>query len=176
MPDGTLVAPFLNAKDRKSSLPFDLLDGFSLAAGEIEPGMQSKIHIMRHNTQLTFVREGSLIVVMKDPDAVDKYKIELAENQAVLTNPRTYLQFLNRGDQICQVLYIVSPPYIFDAIEDDDGNDIVHYDDSIVLDMGWDDLKKANWEIVELSDYEHSATAREKAAERIRERKRQLSN
>ena len=33
VPDGTLVSPFLNAKDSESGLPFNLLDGFSLAAG-----------------------------------------------------------------------------------------------------------------------------------------------
>lgn len=44
VPDQTRVAPFLNAKDCTSSLPYDLLDGFSLAAGEIDSA--SLIHIM----------------------------------------------------------------------------------------------------------------------------------
>ena len=38
VPDGTLVAPFLNSKDDNSDLPFDLLNGFSISAGEIEAG------------------------------------------------------------------------------------------------------------------------------------------
>ena len=176
VPDGTLVAPFLNAKDSKSPLPFDLLDGFSLAAGEIEPHTESRIHILRHNTQLTFVLEGSLTVVMKDPDAAKEYDTQLTENQAVLTNPRTYLQLLNPGDRVCRVLYIVCPPYIYDTVEDDDGTEVVRYDDSIVLEMGWDDLKKANWAIAELEDDEHSARAREKATARIRERKQKLAH
>ncbi len=38
VPDGTLVSPFLNAKDSESDVPFDLLDGFSLAAVIRLPG------------------------------------------------------------------------------------------------------------------------------------------
>jgi hypothetical protein len=55
VPDGTLVSPFLNAKDTKSGLPFDLLDGVSVAAGIIEPQTRSKIHIMlfAHSTQFS---------------------------------------------------------------------------------------------------------------------------
>lgn len=63
VPDGTKIYPFLNAKDSMSSLPFDLLDGFSIAAGEIFPGTQSKIHIHPLITQVTFVLKGKLIFI-----------------------------------------------------------------------------------------------------------------
>ena len=33
VPDGTLVNPFLNPKDNMSGLPWDILDGLSIAAG-----------------------------------------------------------------------------------------------------------------------------------------------
>jgi len=52
VPDGTWVSPFLNAKDSQSDLPFDLLDGFSIAAGVIDPNSCSKIHMMPFVTRL----------------------------------------------------------------------------------------------------------------------------
>lgn len=36
-PDGTVVYPVLNSKDITSDLPWDLVDGFSNAAGDVEP-------------------------------------------------------------------------------------------------------------------------------------------
>jgi len=65
VPDGTWVSPFLNAKDSQSDLPFELLDGFSLAAGTIDPNSCSKIQLMPFDTQVTFVRSGNLAVRMK---------------------------------------------------------------------------------------------------------------
>lgn len=62
VPDGTWVSPFLNPKDSESDWPFDLLDGFSLAAGVVEPQSSSKIHVMPFVTQVTFVRSGALAV------------------------------------------------------------------------------------------------------------------
>ncbi len=46
VPDGTLVTPFLNCREIKSGLPFDLLDELSIAAGKLESHVHSKIHIM----------------------------------------------------------------------------------------------------------------------------------
>ena len=46
VPDGTIVYPFLNSKDSSSDLPFDLLEGFSISAGDISPNTHSKIHVM----------------------------------------------------------------------------------------------------------------------------------
>jgi hypothetical protein len=60
VPDGTWVSPFLSAKDSQSELPFDLLDGFSLAAGIIDPNSCSTIHVMPFVTQVTFLRSGNL--------------------------------------------------------------------------------------------------------------------
>ncbi len=50
-----------------SGSPFDLLDGFSVSAGILEPGMKSKIHIMPFMTQVAFVRVGKLEKRMKGP-------------------------------------------------------------------------------------------------------------
>ena len=82
VPDGTLVSPFLNPKDSMSGLPFDLLKGFSLAAGTIEPKTKSKIHVMPFVTQVTFVRQGELTVRMKGHPDRTHYALTVLSNQA----------------------------------------------------------------------------------------------
>lgn len=109
VPDGTWVSPFLNAKDSQSDLPFDLLDGLSLAAGMIEANARSKIHVMPFVTQVTFVRRGSVAVRMKGPSDTEPHILRLTAEQAVLTEPGVFFQLINEGSERCEVLYIVSP-------------------------------------------------------------------
>ena len=141
VPDRTWLSPFLNAKDSESPLPFELLDGFSLAAGMIEPKSSSKIHVMPFVTQVTFVRKGRLSVKMKGPQQAHPYLVHAAEGQAALTEPGEYLQLINDGEEPCEVLYVVSPAYTFEMSPD--GR--VLYDDSVVLDDGWDALAASDW-------------------------------
>ena len=141
VPDGTWVSPFLNAKDSQSDLPFDLLDGFSLAAGMIDPNSCSAIHVMPFVTQVTFVRSGNLAVRMKGPDDTQPYILRLAAGQAVLTEPGVFFQLINEGAERCEVLYIVSPAYVFEM----SAEGAVLYDDAVVLDEGWEDLAVAGW-------------------------------
>jgi mannose-6-phosphate isomerase-like protein (cupin superfamily) len=159
--DGTRIAPFLNSKDSTSGLPFDLLDGFSLASGEIRPGTSSKIHIMPHVTQVTFVRRGRVTVVMRDPGTESPYELPVEPEAAVLTRPGTFFQLLNRGTDNCEVLYIVSPAYVFVADGDDE------YDDSIVIDESWQDLEKAGWQPPELGSPRRTLQARNAALARL---------
>lgn len=140
VPDGTLVSPFLNPKDNMSGLPFDLLDGFSLAAGTIESKTASKIHLMPFVTQVTFVRRGNLQVRMKGLRDVDVYSLSTRTDEAVLTEPGTFFQLVNEGKEHCEVLYIVSPAYLFEMF-----NGQVVYDDSVALEENWDDLKSSGW-------------------------------
>ena len=141
VPDGTWVSPFLNAKDSQSDLPFDLLDGFSLAAGTIDPNSCSKIHVMPFVTQVTFVRSGNLAVRMKGPDDMAPYILRLTAGQAVLTEPGVFFQLINKGSEHCDVLYVVSPAYVF---ETDPGGGVL-YDDSVVLEADWEGLAAAGW-------------------------------
>lgn len=140
VPDGTLVSPFLNCKDSMSRLPFDLLDGFSLAAGTIEPKTRSKIHLMPFVTQVTFVRQGNLRVRMKGPRDDDSYSLSVRTDEAVITEPGTYFQLVNDDQESCEVLYIVSPAYLFEM-----SNEHVVYDDSVVFEENWDKLKSSGW-------------------------------
>jgi mannose-6-phosphate isomerase-like protein (cupin superfamily) len=163
VPDGTLVSPFLNSKDITSGLPFDLVDGFSIAAGEIHHEVSSKIHIMPFVTQVTFVRHGSLTICMREKGGNSHYEMNLIAGQAVLTRPGTFFQLVNRSNESCHVLYIVSPAYLFEM--DENGN--VIYDDSIVLEEDWDDLKKLDWQPSKIRDDSLSRKKRQEAYERL---------
>jgi quercetin dioxygenase-like cupin family protein len=140
VPDGTRVFSLLNCRDSTSGLPGNLLEDFSLAAGEIEPYRHSKIHVMPLVTQVTFVLEGKLKVWMKDTDQLEPYSLRLEAGQAILTRPGTFLQFQNNSHAPCRVLYIVSPAYVFLMEEGS-----VAYDDSVVLEEDWEELKRVNW-------------------------------
>jgi len=111
VPDGTLVSPFLNPKDNLSNLPFNLFDGFSIAYGLIKPRTSSKIHILPHVLQVTYVLQGKLKVSMKGPRDSKPYSLTAKKNQAVLTDKSTFLQLINEGIQPCEVLYITSPAF-----------------------------------------------------------------
>ena len=140
VPDGTLVSPFLNSKDSTSGLPFDFIDGFSLSAGTIEAGTKSKIHIMPFVTQVTFVRKGKLEVQMKTREEGNLYYLRISAEQSIITRPGSLLQLINRGDEPCKVLYIVSPAYIYEM-----SKGVVIYDDTAVLDEDWKDLRESGW-------------------------------
>jgi hypothetical protein len=90
-------------------------------------------------TQVTFVRSGNLAVRMKGPDDTEPYILPLAAGQAVLTEPGAFFQLLNEGSERCDVLYVVSPAYVFE-LSPKGG---VRYDDSLVLDEDWDHLTAA---------------------------------
>lgn len=139
VPDGTMVSPFLNAKDIFSDLPFELLDGFSIAAGEVQPHVDSKIHILPVVTQVTFVFEGQVNIRMKESGQTEPYIIRVGPGEAVLTRPGTFFQLSNPFEHPCRVLYIVSPAYAF-LVEDDK----VLYDDAFVLERDWSELADMN--------------------------------
>lgn len=166
VPDGTLVYPFLNSKDRTSGLPWDLLDGLSVAAGEIEPSQSSKIHLMPVVSQVTFVLEGELEVRMKEPESPAPYTVRLKRHQAVLTKPYVFLQLINPSNRPTRVLYMVSPPYLF-AI---DSAGKIEYDDAIAFDQDWAGLEEANWRPEGVPDSAAAVRARTAAYELIAHR------
>lgn len=143
VPDGTLVYPFFNPFDSTSGLPADLPNVVSMAGGLIAPRYQSKIQILPFVTQLTLVRRGMLITRMKGPKDADYYDVQLTTNQAALTEPGTFLQLINTGDEPCEVTYIIAPGYVF-LLEDPTLPPI--YDDSVILDEEWDELRSNGWQ------------------------------
>jgi hypothetical protein len=163
VPDGTVVYPFLNPKDSTSDLPWDLLEGFSIAAGDIAPQSASKIQVLPLAAQVTFVLHGALQIIAKEPLTPASYTLQLTAEQAAIQRPGTFFQLINPTDALCRVLYIVSPPYVFDQHEG-----AIRYDDSLVFDEGWQALADLKWQPPALRDGRATPEARRAALERIR--------
>jgi mannose-6-phosphate isomerase-like protein (cupin superfamily) len=149
--DGTLLSEVLR------------VEGFSLAAGVIEPGLSSKIHLHPFVTQVTYVQSGRLIVWMRGPSDEKPYSLELSGNQACLTESGTFLQLVNPAYEPCHVLYIVSPPFLYET--GPSGN--VVYNDAVVLNGGWEDLAREKYALDKLVKRLHTLEERQKSAERL---------
>jgi mannose-6-phosphate isomerase-like protein (cupin superfamily) len=133
VPDGTLVREVLAG-------PHDV--NLSVAAGEIPPHTQSKIHLHPCVTQVTWVLSGALTVRMKVASASDSdFTLRLAPDESVVSRPGTFFQLINDGDALCRVLYIVQPAFLF--VVDPTGR--VVYNDAIVLDEDWSTLAANGW-------------------------------
>ncbi|MBT8440051.1 MAG: hypothetical protein KJO91_10015 [Gammaproteobacteria bacterium] len=166
IPDGTLLSPFINPKDSMSDLPFDLIDGFSIAQGVVEADKRSKIHVHPHVDQVIYVLSGNISLKMKG--AVDKepYILTLSVNQSAISVGGDFFQLVNESDKDCHVLYIVSPAYLFELR----GEEVI-YDDSIILNQSWDELKALDWSPSELADDNNSKAARKASFERLKKLK-----
>jgi hypothetical protein len=140
LPDGTRVAPALNPWDINArDLPWDALPGASLAVGEIPGGCMSKPHLHPIVTQITWVLEGALRVRMKGSQDRQAYELHVAAGSGVLTEPLTFLQFLNPdATSMARVLYIVTPAYIY--LPGEEG-----YDDALVFEQTWEQLAAAGF-------------------------------
>lgn len=162
VPDGTMVYEIIGpVQSQAARLP--IIEEQSLAYGELDPGEKSAVHVHPIISHLTWVISGTLTVGMKDKRSTEMYYIEVAPMQTVLTEPGTFFQLLNNGDQICKVLYMVSPAFIFEVV----GGNIL-YNDQIVLDFGWDELAKRNWKIPELDDLDKIKKMREESLNRLK--------
>jgi mannose-6-phosphate isomerase-like protein (cupin superfamily) len=122
----------------QQSLPWGALGDMSLAAGRVEPGVSSWIHMHPVVTQITYVLSGQLVVLMKGKGDKKPYERELVAGDAVFTEPGTLFQLQNRhGSITAEVLYIVSPSYVFET----DGKRIV-YDDAVLVAKNWSEAGK----------------------------------
>jgi hypothetical protein len=77
---------------------------------------------------------------MKGPRDDDSYSLSIRTDEAVITEPGTFFQLVNDESESCEVLYIVSPTYLFEM-----SNEHVVYDDSVVFEENWDYLKSSGW-------------------------------
>lgn len=165
VPDQTIVYPFLNSKDAKSEIPWDVSNLTSIAVGLIAPFTSSRLHVHPIVTLITWVIQGQLTIKMKDKDNPKPYEVELGPEQAALIEPHTILQHINRTDTVCRVLYIVSPAYVYlPSSKASKG-----YDDAIVLTHGWETLEKADWVLPELAELASLESARATAITRLKE-------
>jgi hypothetical protein len=182
VPDGTLVNPFLNPKDIMSGLPWDILDGLSIAAGYIKPGIVSEIHVHPFISQITVLMSGSLDIHMRDPGNMDApYTLRLKlptptgkpgfTTAATLASPGTFFQLDNsRGSEPAQVLYLTTPSYIFESGETTDAVPV--YDDAVTVGSDWKRLAEHNWNPPELCDPARSYASRQNALQRLAKRSR----
>ncbi|MGE5429897.1 MAG: cupin domain-containing protein [Syntrophomonadaceae bacterium] len=161
VPDGTKVASLFNSADIACNLHSGSNEGLSIAIGEIPPGAKSKIHVHPLVAQVTFVLEGTVSVCMKDSETSEKYKLELRKNEAVLTQKGTFFQLVNESEEICRLMYIVSPEFLFETAKGK-----VVYNDAIVLEEDWEELAGLNWNPPGLLNSDTADKARQKAFER----------
>ena len=144
VPDGTLVAPFVNPLDNTSGLSAakgELPDGASVAAGIIEAGGRSAIHLLSQVAQITFVLRGAVVLKMKTPQETQPFEIDLAPEQAGVTPVGSFLQLINPDDRPCRVLYIVSPAFVYELGADG----TPRYDDAQVQPFSWAELEARGW-------------------------------
>lgn len=162
VPDGTEVFEIIGpVQSSKTGLP--IVEEQSLAFGKLDPGEKSSVHVHPIISHLTWVVSGTLTVGMKDPASKEMYYINVRPRETLLTQPGTYFQLLNNSSDVVEILYIVSPAFIYEVA--DDGT--VLYNDQIVLDMDWEQLALCNWTIPELADMHKIRRAREKSMRRL---------
>lgn len=165
VPDGTMVYEIIGPV-QSSGAGLPIIEEQSLAFGVLDPTEKSSVHVHPIISHLTWVISGKLTVGMKDKRSSEMYFIDVAPMETVLTEPGTFFQLLNNGDEVCKVLYMVSPAFIFEV--DSEGN--VVYNDQIVLNFGWEELAKRNWKIPELDDLEKIRVMREESMKRLQSR------
>ena len=135
--DGTQVSPFLNATDStQESLPVGTLGDMSLASGQIAPGVHSWIHHLPLVTQIIYVVEGCLTVVMQELHGQEPYRLTLKSKEAALCERGSFLQLRNESEKLITVLYMVSPSYVFEQ----EGEE-VKYDDAVLIAKTWEEFQ-----------------------------------
>jgi mannose-6-phosphate isomerase-like protein (cupin superfamily) len=132
----------------------------SIAAGRIPAGAASWIHVHPAVTQVTYLVHGGLTVSMKEPDG-EPYCQDLTAGQATVSQPGTLLQLKNTSEAPAEVLYIVSPPYVFEM----QGESVTH-DDAILVAKSWTELEAAQYTAPALEISRYEATARRAEAKR----------
>lgn len=166
VPDGTEVFEIIGpVQSAKAGLP--IVEEQSLAYGKLDPGEKSSVHVHPIISHLTWVVSGKLTVGMKDTASKEMYFMEVAPRETVLTQPGTFFQLLNNGTEVCEVLYLVAPAFIFEVAPDG----TILYNDQIVLDFGWDELARRGWTIPELADLEKIRRERDASMQRLKNSK-----
>lgn len=136
VPDGTDVSAFLTATDEtQTDIPWGALGDMSIAAGRIGAGVHSWVHVHVLVTQVTYVVSGELTIRMRDPGTTGHYDLPLRAGQATVAAPGTLYQLRNDHAVDAQVLYIVSPSYVFELV-----NGEVGYDDASLVAERWEDV------------------------------------
>lgn len=136
VPDGTEVSPFLNATDvSQANVSWGALGDVSVGAGRIGPHRRSWIHMHPAVTQITYVTSGELLLIKKEAMG-EPEPIRLSVAEAAVSQPGDLIQLVNEADETAEVLYIVSPTYVFEPGEDSEPI----YDDAVLVAERWEDV------------------------------------
>jgi hypothetical protein len=170
VPDGTEVSAFLNATDTaQDDIPWGLLGEMSIAAGRIAPFQHSWVHVHWLVAMVTYVVVGWLGVRMKGATG-EPYDLQLTAGQAVVVEPGTLFQLRNDSGDRAEVLYIVSPSYVFEQ-----HGDAVTYDDATLVAQTWEELAASGYDLTRLSvSQDEAPTRRDEAKRRLEQRKKRV--
>lgn len=127
-------------RSRPQSSHLDLLDGFRVAAGVIDLNPHARVQVMPFVAQMVFVRSGDSSARTEGPSDTAPRSLRLVAGQALLTEPGEFFQLVNEQATPTEVLYIVSPAYVFDM----GPNGELRFDDAVVLTESWEDLAAAD--------------------------------
>jgi DNA integrity scanning protein DisA with diadenylate cyclase activity len=83
---------------------------------------------------------------MMDAGAGEAYELSVNPGSAVITRPGTLFQSLHDSDAVADVLYIVTPSYVFEM-----ERGAVKYDDALIVAATWEDLVAANYHVPALT-------------------------
>ncbi|MFN3193926.1 MAG: cupin domain-containing protein [Aureliella sp.] len=161
VPDGTKLSEIVGSRVL-SELGERVSDGVSVALGTLPGGTVSKVHVHPVVWHFTWVLTGELTVKMKDTLSDEPYELVVPTENGVLTEQGTFFQLINSGDEECKVLYIVGPGFVFEL-----GDPGVRYNDAVVFEEDWDELKELNWIPHSLPSYQTQFGARNESLRRL---------
>ena len=161
VPDGTELSEIIGSRIL-SERGERVSDGVSVARGVLPAGTISKVHVHPIIWHFTWVIEGELTVKMKDNLAAEPYELKVPVDHGVFTEQGTFFQLINRTDQETKVLYIVGPGFVFEQDRTQ-----VRYNDAVVFNEKWDELKEANWQPDSLPTYREQFRLRHESLRRL---------
>lgn len=111
--------------------------------------------------QVTYVTSGCLTVYMREPGDTEPYRPDLRKGQAAVTRAGTWFQLENSNTTPAEVLYIVSPAYVFEM----KGDKVIH-DDAVLVARSWDEAAMLKVEESRASESVYQARASREEAKR----------
>jgi mannose-6-phosphate isomerase-like protein (cupin superfamily) len=127
--------------------------------------VHSAVHVHPAVTQVTVLVAGRLTIRMQEGPAGEAYDVVLRGGQAAISEPGTLIQLRNDGEEPAEVLYIVSPSYVFEL-----EGETVRHDDAILVARTWEELASASAAALQPSRYQAGAR-RAEAISRLARRK-----
>jgi hypothetical protein len=141
VPDGTKLHEIVGPRTLASHGDnVRVSDGLSLALGILPAGTVSKVHLHPVVWHFTWVCRGTLTVQMRDASSDRPYRLRVPAQNGVLTEPGTFFQLINEGEEQCEVFYFVGPAFVFELSPEG-----VRYNDAVVLEESWEELQNLNW-------------------------------